>query len=64
MYLFDGKFFLRFEQKNLIQFIDSRSVVKVNDYLSTEDKAAINRDLKYGNTGWQISNSKLIKNLF
>ena len=59
MNIFDEKFFLRFEQKNLIQFIDSRSLIKVDDYLSTEDKIAIGRDLKYGNTGCRISNSKL-----
>ena len=51
MNIFDEKFFLRFEQKNLIAFIDSRSHLKIADYLTSEDQIAIDRDLKYGNTG-------------
>lgn len=54
MNIFDEKFFLRYEKKNLIEFIESRSHLKIADYLSSEDKIAIDRDLRYGNTGWLI----------
>ena len=58
MNIFDESFFLRFEKKNLIEFIDARSHLKISDYLSSEDKIAIDRDLKYGNTGGFIKNLK------